>query len=83
MTSIPWTGDEAFKRELATISKARLKLRVSAGAVIAIVSASHVLQGILNSTLSAKSLPLFGLAFGLCVAAHYSLLLRAKRDLEA
>lgn len=83
MTSMPWTGDEAFKRELATTSKARLKLRVSAGLLIAIVSASHVLGGALNGTLASKSLPLFGLAFGLYVAAHYSLLLFAKRDLEA
>lgn len=82
MTGMPWTGDEAFKRELATISKARLKLQVSAGALIAIVSASHVLEGVLNSTLSAKGLPMFGLTLGLYVVAHYSLLLLAKRDLE-
>jgi hypothetical protein len=83
MTSVPWTGDEAFRRELATTSKARLKLRVSAGFLIAIVSAGHVLDGILNHTLASKGLPLFGLCCGLYVAAHHSLLLLVKRDLEA
>lgn len=81
MDGMPWTGDEAFKRELATTSKAHLKLRVSAGALIAIASASHVIEGLLSGTLASKGLPLFGLVFGLYIAAHHSLLLFAKRDL--
>ena len=81
MSGIPWTGDEAFRRELATTSKARLKLRVSAGALIAIASASHVLQGLLDDTIASNGLALFGLALGLYVVAHHSLLLAAKRNL--
>jgi len=81
MNGIPWTGDEAFRRELATTSKARLKLRISAGALIAIVSAGHVLEGLLDDKLASKGLALFGLGLGLYVAAHYSLLLAAKRNL--
>jgi hypothetical protein len=81
MNGIPWTGDDAFRRELATTSKARLKLRISAGALIAIVSAGHVLEGLLDDTLPSKGLALFGLGLGLYVAAHYSLLLAAKRNL--
>jgi len=80
MSDIPWTGDEAFRRELAATSRARLKLRISAGALIAIVSASHVLQGLLNDTIASEGPALFGLAFGLYVVAHYSLLLAAKRN---
>jgi hypothetical protein len=82
MTGMPWTGDEAFRRELATTSKARLKLRISAGALIAIVSASHLVDGALHQTLATKNLPLFGLALGLYVVVHFSLLLWTKRELE-
>jgi hypothetical protein len=81
MNGISWTGDEAFRRELGSTSKSRLKLRISAGALIAIVSASYVLQGLLDDTAASNGLALFGLAFGLYVAAHYSLLLVAKRNL--
>ena len=35
----------------------------------------------LNGTLTSRSLPLFGLALGLYIVAHFSLLLFAKRDL--
>ena len=80
---LPWIQDEAFRRELATQSKARLKLKISAGALIAIVSASHVLEGLMHSTMASKGLSLFGLALGLYVAAHYSLLLMAKRAMQA
>ena len=81
MSDIPWTGDEAFRRELATTTKARLKLRISAGALIAIASASHALQDLLDDKITSNGLALFGLGFGLYVAAHYSLLLAAKRNL--
>lgn len=83
MTSMPWTGDEAFRRELATTSKARLKLRATAGALIAIASVSPILDGVIHQhALASKALPLFGLAFGLYVAAHHALLLWTKRELE-
>jgi hypothetical protein len=82
MTDLLWSGDEAFRRKLATLSKTRLKLQVSAGALLAIVSASHVLEGVVQSTLASKGLSMFGLALGLYVAAHYSLLLIAKRTLK-
>jgi hypothetical protein len=83
MTDLPWTGDEAFKRELAAFSKTRLKLQISAGALIAIVSGSHVLEGLLDSTMASRGLSLFGLALGLYIAAHYSLMLMAKRALRS
>jgi hypothetical protein len=81
MTTLPWVGDEAFRRELAALSKTRLKLQISAGALIAIVSGSHVLVGLLDSTITSQGLSLFGLAAGIYIAAHYSLVLMAKRSL--
>jgi hypothetical protein len=73
------SGDSvAFQRQVAALSKTRLKIQVSAGALIAIVSASHVLCGILDGDLGSKSLSLFGLAIGLYIAAHYSVLLKAR-----
>jgi hypothetical protein len=83
MTELPWMRDEALRRELAAQSTTRLKLKIGAGALIAIVSASHVIEGAMHGTISAKGLSLFGLALGLYVAAHYSLLLIAKRALRA
>ena len=73
----------AFRRQLATRSKTRLKLQVSAGALLAIVSASHVLSGVVDGDLAPNGLSMFGLAIGLYVAAHYSVLLMAKRALQA
>src|SRR5215211_5926735 len=73
----------AFRRQLATRSKTRLKLQISAGAILAIVSASHVLSSVMEGDLASKSLSMFGLAIGLYVAAHYSVLLMAKRALQA
>ena len=72
----------AFRRRLATRSKSRLKLQISAGALLAIVSASHVLSGVMDGDLASKGLSMFGLAMGLYVAAHYSVLLTAKRALQ-
>jgi hypothetical protein len=73
----------AFRRQLTTRSKSRLKLQISAGALLAIVSASHVLSGVMEGDLASKGLSMFGLAIGLYVAAHYSVLLIAKRALQA
>jgi hypothetical protein len=73
----------AFRRKLATRSKLRLKLQISAGALLAIVAGSHVLSGILDGDLSSKGLSMFGLAVGLYIAAHYSVLLVAKRAMQA
>ena len=73
----------AFRRRLATCSKTRLKLQISAGALLAIVSASHVLSCVMDGDLAPNGLSMFGLAIGLYVAAHYSVLLLAKRALQA
>jgi hypothetical protein len=73
----------AFRRQLATRSKGRLKLQVSVGVLLAIVSASHVLSGAMEGDLASKGLSMFGLAIGRYVAAHYSVLLIAKRALQA
>ena len=81
MTTLPWAGNESFKRELAALSKTRLKLQISAGALIAIVSGSHVLAGLIDSTTASRGLSLFGLAGGLYITVHYSLVLMAKRSL--
>jgi hypothetical protein len=72
-----------FRRDLASRPKSRLKLQISAGALLAIVSASHVLSGVMEGDLASKGLSLFGLAIGFYVVAHYSVLLTAKRVLEA
>ena len=72
-----------FRRRLATRSKARLKLQISAGALLAIVSGSHVLSDVMDGDLTSKGLSLFGLAIGLYIVAHYSALLLAKRALQA
>jgi hypothetical protein len=77
------SGDSvAFQRQVAALSKTRLKLQVSAGALIAIVSASHVLTGIMDGDLGSKGLSLFGLVAGLYIAAHYSVLLKARSALN-
>jgi hypothetical protein len=68
----------ALRRQVGAVSKTRLKLQISAGALIAIISASHVLSGLMEGDLGSKGLWLFGLAAGLYVAAHYSLMLRLK-----
>jgi hypothetical protein len=73
----------AFRRQLATRSKGRLKLQISAGALLAIVSASHVLSGLMDGDVASNGLSMFGLMIGLYVAAHYSVLLIAKRALQA
>ena len=78
------SGDSvAFQRQVAALSKSRLKLQISAGVLIAIVSASHVLSGIMDGDLASKGLSLFGLVIGLYIAAHYSVLLNAKSALKA
>src|SRR5258705_12014507 len=73
----------AFRRRLATRSKSRLKLQISAGALLAIGSASHVLSGVMDGDLASKGLSMFGLATGLYGAAHSSVLLTAKRASQA
>jgi hypothetical protein len=73
----------AFRRKLATRSKTRLKLQISAGALVAIISGSHVLSGVLDGDLASKSLSMFGLAVGLYIAAHYTVLLLAKHAMQA
>jgi hypothetical protein len=73
----------AFRQKLSTCSKSRLKFQISAGALLAIVSASHVLSGVMDGDLTSKGLSLFGLTIGLYVAAHFSVLLVAKRALQA
>lgn len=73
----------AFQRELAARSKTRLKLQISAGALLAIISGSHVLSGVVDGDVALNSLWMFGLVIGLYVAAHYSVLLIAKRAMRA
>ena len=82
MSDLPWTGDEAFRRELAGLSKSRLKLLISGGALLAIVSGSHVLDALMTNTMASKELWVFAMMLGLYVAAHYSMLLFAKRSLQ-
>ena len=75
----------SYKRastELAAMSKSRLKLHVSVGALIAILSGSHVIDGILSGTLSSKGVWMFGLALGVYFIAHHTMLLLAKRALK-
>jgi hypothetical protein len=59
------------------------KLQISAGALLSIVSASHVLSGVIDGDLASKGLSMFGLVIGIYVAAHCSVLLAAKRALQA
>ena len=54
----------AFRQKLARRSKLRLKLQISAGALLAIVSAGHVISGVLDGDVAAKSLSVFGLMVG-------------------
>ena len=72
----------ALRRQMATLCKNRLKLQVSAGMLLAIVSGSHVLSGLIDGDLASKGLSLFGLAAGLYIAAHYSVLLKAKSAIK-
>jgi hypothetical protein len=73
----------AFRQKLSTCSKLRLKLQISAGALLAIISASQVLSGVLDGDVASKGLSTFGFVIGLYVAAHYSVLLVAKRAMQA
>jgi len=73
----------AFRRKLSTRSQLRLKLQISAGALLAIASASDLLSGLLDGDLASKGLSMFGFAIGLYVAAHYTVLLIAKRAMQA
>ena len=72
----------ALHRQVAALSKTHLKIKISAGVVIAIVSASHVLSGLLDGDIASKGVSLFGLAVGLYIAAHYSVLLKAKSAIK-
>ncbi len=72
----------ALHRQVAALSKTHLKIKISAGVVIAIVSASHVLSGLLDGDIASKGLSLFGLMVGLYIAAHYSVLLKAKSAIK-
>jgi hypothetical protein len=60
----------------------RLKLQVSAGVLIAIVSGSHVLSGLMDGDIASKGISLFGLAAGLYIAGHYSVLLKMKSAIK-
>ena len=77
------TAADVFNAELAAQSKSRIKLQIGAGALVAIVSASHVIDGVIDGTLASKGVALFGLALGLYLVTHYSVLLMAKRALKA
>jgi hypothetical protein len=72
----------ALHRQLAALSKTRLKLQVSAGVLIAIVSGSHVLSGLMDGDIASKGISLFGLAAGLYIAGHYSVLLKMKSAIK-
>jgi hypothetical protein len=77
------SGDSgAFQRQVAALSETRLKLQISAGALIAIVSASHVLSGLVDGDPGSNGVALFGLVAGLYIAAHYSVLLKARSALH-
>ena len=73
----------ALQKQVAALSKSGLKLRISGGVLIAIVSASHVLSGIMEGDIASKGLSLFGLAVGLYVAAHYSVLLKLRSAMKS
>ena len=73
----------ALRRQLATLSKTRLKLQISAGVLIAIVSGSHVLSGLIDGDITSKGVSLFGLAVGLWIAGHYSVLLKLKSAIKS
>jgi hypothetical protein len=77
------TAADVFNAELAALSKSRIKLQISAGALIAIVSASHAIEGVIDGTLASKGVALFGLSLGLYFVTHHSVLLMAKRALKA
>jgi hypothetical protein len=79
----PITASDVLNAEITTLSKSRLKLLISAGALMAIVSGSHVIDGVLNGTLASKGVWLFILALSLYQATHYSVLLSAKRALKS
>lgn len=68
----------ALHRQVAALSKGHLKLKISGGVLIAIVSASHVLSGLMDGDIASKGLWLFGLTIGLYAVVHYSVLLRLK-----
>ena len=72
----------ALHRQVATLSKGRLKLQISAGFLITIVSASHVLSGLIDGDVASKGVSLFGLAIGLYITAHYSVLLKLKSAIQ-
>ena len=72
----------ALHRQVATLSKSRLKLQISAGFLITIVSASHVLSGLIDGDVASKGVSLFGLAIGLYITAHYSVLLKLKSAIQ-
>lgn len=73
----------ALHRQVAALSKGRLKLQISAGVLIAIVSGSHVLSGLMDGDIASKGPSLFGLAAGLYVAGHYSVLLKLRSVIKS
>ena len=73
----------ALQKQVAALSKSGLKLRISGGVLIAIVSASHVLSGIMEGDIASKGLSLFGLAVGLYIVAHYSVLLKLRSAMKS
>jgi hypothetical protein len=72
----------ALHRHVATLSKSRLKLQISAGALIAIAAASHVVSGLIDGDLASRGLSLFGLTAGLYIAGHYSVLLKLRSAIK-
>ena len=72
----------ALHRQVAALSKTHLKIKISAGVVIFIVSASHVLSGLIDGDIASKGVSLFGLALGLYITAHDSVLLKAKSAIK-
>ncbi|MBX9828974.1 MAG: hypothetical protein K2Y27_28795 [Xanthobacteraceae bacterium] len=78
------SGDRvALHRQVAALSKSRLKLQISAGVLIAIVSGSHVLSGLMDGDIAAKGVSLFGLAVGLYITGHYSVLLKLRSAIRS
>jgi hypothetical protein len=73
----------ALRTQLSALSKSRLKLKISAGALIAIVSASHVLSGLIDGDVASKGVSLFGLAVGLYITGHYSVLLKLRSAIKS
>ena len=77
------TAANVFSAEVAAISLGRLKLQLATGVLLAIVSASNLIEGLIFGTLSSKGPWLFCLPLAIYFVSHSCMLLLAKRALRA